>query len=463
MTEILIVDDEPDIRLLVEAILRDEGYEARSAGNSDEAIAAYRTRRPNLVILDVWLQGSKLDGIGILDVLHQEKPAVPVVMISGHGTIETAVAAIQRGAYDFIEKPFNSDRLLLVVKRALEAAKLASENAELRLRVGHENSLVGDGHGMNALKSAIERVAPTGSRVLITGAPGAGKETVARLIHAKSRRAEGPFVALNCAILAPERFEMELFGVEAGADPHASPRRVGVLERAHGGTLLLDEIADMPLETQGKIARVLQDQSFERVGGSQRVKVDIRVLASTAKDLSSEIAAGRFREDLYYRLAVVPLRVPALRERREDIPALAAQFVTRAAEISGLPGRALASDAIAALQAHDWPGNVRQLRNVMDWLMIMRSAETDVFRAEHLPAELAAHAPRALAIDPAADVMALPLREARDVFETQYLQAQLLRHGGNISRTANFVGMERSALHRKLKQLGIGAEDRAVV
>jgi two-component system nitrogen regulation response regulator NtrX len=463
MTEILIVDDEPDIRLLVEAILRDEGYEARSAGNSDEAIAAYRTRRPNLVILDVWLQGSKLDGIGILDVLHQEKPAVPVVMISGHGTIETAVAAIQRGAYDFIEKPFNSDRLLLVVKRALEAAKLASENAELRLRVGHENSLVGDGHGMNALKSAIERVAPTGSRVLITGAPGAGKETVARLIHAKSRRAEGPFVALNCAILAPERFEMELFGVEAGADPHASPRRVGVLERAHGGTLLLDEIADMPLETQGKIARVLQDQSFERVGGSQRVKVDIRVLASTAKDLSSEIAAGRFREDLYYRLAVVPLRVPALRERREDIPALAAQFVTRAAEISGLPGRALASDAIAALQAHDWPGNVRQLRNVMDWLMIMRSAETDVFRAEHLPAELAAHAPRALAIDPAADVMALPLREARDVFETQYLQAQLLRHGGNISRTANFVGMERSALHRKLKQLGIGAEDRAAV
>jgi two-component system nitrogen regulation response regulator NtrX len=238
---------------------------------------------------------------------------------------------------------------------------------------------------------------------------------------------------------------------------------VGVLERAHGGTLLLDEIADMPLETQGKIARVLQDQSFERVGGAQRVKVDIRVLASTAKDLSSEIAAGRFREDLYYRLAVVPLRVPALRERREDIPALAAQFVNRAAEISGLPARALASDAVAALQAHDWPGNVRQLRNVMDWLMIMRAAETDVFRAEHLPAELAAHAPRALAIDPAADVMALPLREARDVFETQYLQAQLLRFGGNISRTANFVGMERSALHRKLKQLGIGAEDRAAV
>jgi two-component system nitrogen regulation response regulator NtrX len=462
MTEILIVDDEPDIRMLVEAILRDEGFEARSAGTSDEALAAYRARRPNLVILDVWLQGSKLDGIGILEAMHQEEPSVPVVMISGHGTIETAVAAIQRGAYDFIEKPFNSDRLLLVVRRALEAAKLAADNAELRLRVGPETTLTGDGHSIATLRAAIERVAPTGSRVLIAGPPGSGKETVARMIHTKSRRGEGPFVSLNCAILAPEKFETELFGVEAGPD---APRRVGVLERAHGGTLLLDEISEMPIETQGKIARVLQDQSFERVGGgsASRVKVDIRVIATTARDLNGAIAAGRFREDLYYRLAVVPLRVPALKERREDIPALAADFLARAAESSGLPARSLASDAIAALQAHDWPGNVRQLRNIMDWMMIMRSGETDIFRAEHLPTELSAHAPRALAIDPAADVMALPLREARDVFETQYLQAQLLRHGGNISRTANFVGMERSALHRKLKQLGIGAEERMVV
>jgi two-component system nitrogen regulation response regulator NtrX len=461
MTEILIVDDEPDIRMLVEAILRDEGFEARSAGTSDEALAAYRARRPHLVILDVWLQGSKLDGIGILEAMHQEEPRVPVVMISGHGTIETAVAAIQRGAYDFIEKPFNSDRLLLVVRRALEAAKLSSENAELRLRVGPETTLTGDGHSIAGLRAAIDRVAPTGSRVLIAGPPGSGKETVARMIHAKSRRAEGPFVALNCAILAPEKFEIELFGVEAGPD---TPRRVGVLERAHGGTLLLDEVSEMPMETQGKIARVLQEQSFERVGGAAtRVKVDIRVIATTARDLTAAIAAGRFREDLYYRLAVVPLRVPALKERREDIPSLAADFLARAADASGLPARSLASDAIAALQAHDWPGNVRQLRNIMDWMMIMRSGETDIFRAEHLPTELSAHAPRALAIDPAADVMALPLREARDVFETQYLQAQLLRHGGNISRTANFVGMERSALHRKLKQLGIGAEERAAV
>jgi two-component system, NtrC family, nitrogen regulation response regulator NtrX len=464
MTEILIVDDEPDIRLLVEAILRDEGFEARTAANADDAIAAYRARRPSLVILDVWLQGSTLDGIGILEVLHQEVPRVPVVMISGHGTIETAVAAIQRGAYDFIEKPFNSDRLLLVVRRALEAAKLAAENAELRLRVGNDATLTGEGHGVASLRAALDRVAPTGSRVLITGAPGSGKETVARLIHAKSRRAEGPFVVLNCATLAPERFEAELFGVEPGVDGQNTPRRVGVLERAHGGTLLLDEVADMPLETQGKIARVLQEQSFERVGSAgARVKVDIRVLASTAKDLAGAIAAGAFREDLYYRLAVVPLRVPSLKERREDIPELAASFLCRAAETSGLPARALASDAIAALQAHDWPGNVRQLRNVMDWLMIMRSNETtDLFRAEHLPTELSVHAPRALAIDPSADVMAMPLREARDVFETQYLQAQLLRFGGNISRTANFVGMERSALHRKLKQLGIGSAEERV-
>jgi two-component system nitrogen regulation response regulator NtrX len=459
--DILIVDDEPDIRMLVEGILSDEGYETRQAGDSDSAIASFRARRPSLVILDVWLQGSRLDGLGILEALHSEEPQVPVVMMSGHGTIETAVAAIQHGAYDFIEKPFQSDRLLLIARRAIEAARLARENAELRLRAGTEAELTGESHPIAAMRGAVEKVAPTGSRVLITGPAGSGKEVVARMIHARSRRADGPFVALNCATLNPVRFEEELFGVEAGADPLAQPRRAGVLERAHGGTLLLDEVSDMPLETQGKIVRALQDQSFERLGGSSRVKVDVRVLAITNKDLQAEIAAGRFREDLYYRLAVVPLRVPALRERREDIPALSKHFLVRSAEAAGTPVRELSTDALTALQAYDWPGNVRQLRNLMDWLLIMApGGGAEPIRAEMLPPEIGAAAPALFNSDPSADIMALPLREARDLFETQYLQAQLLRFGGNISRTATFVGMERSALHRKLKQLGIGGDER---
>jgi two-component system nitrogen regulation response regulator NtrX len=459
--EILIVDDEPDIRLLIDGVLRDEGYEVRQAGDSDAALAAFRVRRPGLVVLDVWLQGSKLDGLGILNALHGEEPQVPVVMISGHGTIETAVAAIQHGAYDFIEKPFKSDRLLLVVRRALEAARLARENAELRLRAGAETTIIGHSAAANQLRSGIDRVAPTGSRVLIQGLAGAGKEVAARMVHGRSRRADGPFVVLNCATLNPARFEEELFGVEAGSDPAAQPRRAGVLERAHGGTLLLDEVSDMPLETQGKIVRALQDQTFERIGGNSRVKVDVRVIATTNRDLQAEIATGRFREDLYYRLAVVPLRVPSLRERREDVPELARHFLVRSAETSGMVGRELSADALAALQAYDWPGNVRQLRNLMDWLLIMAPRGTaDPIRAEMLPPEIGQNAPAFLNFDPSADVMALPLREARDLFETQYLQAQLLRFGGNISRTAAFVGMERSALHRKLKQLGVNSDDK---
>ena len=460
--EILIVDDEPDIRLLIDGILRDEGYETRQAADSDSAIAAFRARRPSLVVLDIWLQNSRLDGLGILKALHLEEPAVPAVMISGHGNIETAVAAIQHGAYDFIEKPFKSDRLLLIVRRALETARLASENAELRLRAGAETELTGESHAVAQLRAGIERVAPTGSRVLVTGAAGAGKEVAARMIHARSRRADGPFVALNCATLNPARFEEELFGVEGAAEPGGVPRRAGVLERAHGGTLLLDEVSDMPHETQGKIVRALQDQTFERLGGSARVKVDVRVLATTNRDLQAEIAAGRFREDLFYRLAVVPLRVPGLKERREDVPELARYFLARSAENSGIPVRELSTDALAALQAYDWPGNVRQLRNLMDWLLIMApGGAAEPIRAEMLPPEIGQGAPALLNFDQGADVMGLPLREARDLFETQYLQAQLFRFGGNISRTAGFVGMERSALHRKLKQLGVNSEDRA--
>ncbi|MBV1798366.1 sigma-54 dependent transcriptional regulator [Siccirubricoccus sp. G192] len=462
--EILIVDDEPDIRALIEGILADEGYETRQAHNSDTALAAFRARRPSMVVLDIWLQNSRLDGLGILEAMNREEPQVPCVMISGHGTIETAVQAIQHGAYDFIEKPFKSDRLLLVVSRALEAARLRRENSELRLRAGPETELVGTSGAIAQLRAAIEKVAPTGSRVLVTGPAGSGKEVAARMIHARSRRADGPFVALNCATLNPARFEEELFGIEPGPDPVGQPRRAGVLERAHNGTLLLDEVADMPLETQGKIVRALQEQGFERVGGATRVKVDVRVIATTNRDLQAEIAAGRFREDLYYRLAVVPLKIPALRERREDVPALARHFMARSGETSGMPPREIAEDALAALQAYDWPGNVRQLRNLIDWLLIMAPGEPrDPIRAEMLPPEVGSAAPAMLKLDRSSEIMTLPLREARELFEKQYLEAQLLRFGGNISRTANFVGMERSALHRKLKFLGVHAEDRAAV
>ncbi|OAG72022.1 ATPase AAA [Gluconobacter japonicus] len=455
--EILIVDDEPDIRFLIEGILNDEGYATRTAANSDQALELFRANRPSLAILDIWLQGSRLDGLELLKIMQAEEPGMPAVMISGHGTIETAVASLKHGAYDFIEKPFQSDRLLVVVQRALEAARLQRENAELKLRAGPETTLSGEGAAISAVRGQIERVAPTNSRVLITGPAGSGKEVAARMIHARSRRAEGPFIALNCATLAPNRFEEELFGLE-GND--GQPARRGVLERSHRGTLLLDEVADMPLETQGKIVRALQDQTFERIGGNTRIKVDVRVIATTNRDLQSEIMAHRFREDLYYRLAVVPLRIPSLRERREDIPGLAKHFLERCAQSSGLPIRELSVDALAALQAYEWPGNVRELRNLMERLLIMMPGSgSDPIRADMLPSSISQGAPSMTRLNSGADVMSLPLREARDLFETQYLQVQLMRFGGNISRTANFVCMERSALHRKLKQLGVTTQE----
>ncbi len=457
--DILIVDDEADIRMLIAGVLKDEGYATRDAADSSEALAAIQARQPTLVVLDIWLQGSELDGIGILRQLQAEMPSVPVVMISGHGTIETAVEAIKIGAYDFIEKPFKSGRLLLVVARAIEAAQLRRENAELRLRAGGELDLVGASPAINQLRQQIERVAPTGSRVLITGAPGSGKEVVGRLLHARSRRAAGPFVPVNCATMRPDRLEIELFGCEASND--GVPRKIGTFERAHGGTLFLDEVADMPLETQGKIVRALQEQTFERVGGSRRVEVDVRVVASSNRELSSEIAAGRFREDLFYRLNVVPIRVPALRERREDIPLLARHFVQRGAEAARIAARDFGEDALAALQAYTWPGNVRQLRNVVDWLLIMAPGEiSEPVRADMLPNEITAIAPSVVKWDKGSEIMTLPLRDAREVFEREYLLAQVTRFGGNISRTAAFVGMERSALHRKLKSLGVFGNER---
>jgi two-component system nitrogen regulation response regulator NtrX len=443
--DILIVDDEADIRMLIGGILSDEGYQTRAAGDAASALAAMRARQPNLVILDVWLEGSEYDGIDLLKILREEHPLVPVVMISGHGNID-----------DFIEKPFKADRLILVVERAIEAAQLRRENAELRLRAGGQGELIGISPAINAVRQAIERVAPTGSRVFIAGPPGAGKEVVARLLHARSRRAEGPFVVLNCATMSPDRMETELFGTEPGSNGPDTPRRIGVLEQAHGGTMFLDEVADMPLQTQGKIVRVLQEQSFLRVGGTQRVEVDVRVIASSNRDLVQAMGQGNFREDLYYRLNVVPITVPPLRQRREDIPLLSKHFLKVAAEMAGLPAREIGEDALATLQSYEWPGNVRQLRNVMDWLLIMAPGEVrDPIRSDMLPPDISAIAPTVLRMDKGEQMMTMPLRDAREVFEREYLLAQVNRFGGNISRTATFIGMERSALHRKLKSLGV--------
>lgn len=458
--DILIVDDEADIRLLIAGILGDEGFQTREAADSDSALAQLRTRRPNLIILDIWLTNSALDGMGLLEILKVEFADVPVIMISGHGNIETAVTAIKNGAYDFIEKPFKSDRLLLTIERALEAARLRREIEELKQRAGAEGDLIGASQAITQLRLAIERVAPTGSRVLFSGPPGSGKEVAARLLHRRSKRVGGPFVVLNCATMHPDRLEIELFGQERNGDGEGATK-IGFLEQAHGGTLLLDEVADMPLETQGKILRVLQEQTFERVGGKNRVEVDVRVIASTARDLQAEMNAGRFRQDLFYRLNVVPMRLPPLKERRDDIVALLDFFMARASEQTGLPARRLAEDAVAVLQAYDWPGNVRQLRNVIDWLLIMTPGAVDEpIRADMLPPDIGAVSIAPAGIGDGAEVMSLPLREAREIFERRYLESQVSRFGGNISRTANFIGMERSALHRKLRSLGINTNER---
>jgi two-component system nitrogen regulation response regulator NtrX len=450
--DILVVDDEADIRDIVSGILEDEGYSTRTAGDSDSALGSIAARRPNLVFLDIWLQGSRLDGLSMLDEIHRHHPDLPVVIISGHGNVETAVSAIKRGAYDYIEKPFKADRLVLVADRALEASNLRREVADLRQRSGESEDLIGSSGVMNHLRQTVERIAPTNSRIMIFGPSGSGKEQVARTIHALSNRPKGPFVVLNAAAITPDRMEIELFGTEP---KNGAARRVGALEEAHGGTIYLDEIADMPRETQNKILRVLVDQTFERVGGSTKVKVDVRILSSTARDLEQSITDGHFREDLFHRLSVVPLRVPALAERREDVPELVAYFMAQVSSATKLPIRRIGDDAMAVLQAHDWPGNLRQLRNNVERLMILTRADPEaVISADMLPREIGEILPSTPS-QGGAHIMSLPLREAREVFEREYLTAQINRFSGNISRTAEFVGMERSALHRKLKSLGV--------
>ena len=455
-TDILVVDDEDDIRSLISEILTDEGFHCRTAGDSAEALSAIAEKRPGLVVLDIWLEASELDGMEMLQKLEASTALMPIIMISGHGNIETAVNSIKLGAYDFIEKPFKADRLILTIRRALEASRLHMENSELRRRIGHSAEMVCVSNSMKQLQSALEKVAPTDSRILISGPAGVGKEVFARQLHAHSNRSGGPFIVLNCAGMNPDRMEIELFGEER---QNGITRR-GTLEEADGGTLLLDEVSYMPLEAQGKFVRVLQDQTFNRVGGEQLIQVDVRVIASTNQDMQAEMTAGNFRQDLFYRLNVVPIQIQPLKERPDDIPVLVQHFMQRSADLSGVTARQISAEAMAVLQAHEWPGNVRQLQNAVEWILIMAPGQTgDSVSVENLPPDVGKGETGELGWEEGAKIMALPLREARENFERQYLLAQVSRFGGNVSRTAEFIGMERSALHRKLKILGLGASN----
>jgi len=449
MSDILIVDDERDIRELISEILRDEGYSTRLAQNSDEAMAAVEAEPPMLMILDLWLKDSQMDGIGILMSVKREYPEVPVVIISGHGNIEIAVAAIKKGAYDFIEKPFNIDQLLVVIGRAMETSRLRRENVKLRKRDSGPTEMIGQSQSMKVLRSQLGKVTRSNGRVMLTGPSGCGKEVAARFIHAQSNRAGAPFVSVSCAAIEPDKFETALFGQESGT------RGVlpGLLEQADGGILYLDEVADMPLGSQSKILRVLVDQTFTRVDGADKVKVDLRVISSTTRDLRAEIAAGNFRQELYDRLNVVPVAVPSLAERRDDIPQLSLHFIELLHQTQGLTKREMSQEAEAQLQSMNWPGNIRQLRNVIERALILGDGQGPI-EARDLATDAAGESEDGRVVL-AGGLATLPLREARELFEREYLLTQINRFGGNISRTAAFVGMERSALHRKLKSLGV--------
>ncbi len=451
---VLLVDDDPTTLMLLRTILTRGGLAVETA--TDGAKALERLRELTAAAFDVVLTDYRmpiLDGLQLLEIVKEQNPTLPVVMISGHGNIETAVSAIRLGAYDFIEKPFKADRLVLVAERALETSRLKREVSDLRARAGAADRIIGHSSTINQLRQVIDRVGPANSRILITGASGSGKELTARAIHAASNRSTGPFVVINAATITPDSMETELFGTE-GTDGRT--RKVGALEEAHGGTLYLDEVADMPKETQGKILRVLVDQNFQRVGGATRVHVDVRIISSTSRDLQALIAESLFREDLFHRLSVVPIRVPTLSERREDISELVTYFMDQISTTTGLPRRKIGEDAMAILQSHDWPGNVRQLRNNVERLMILASGDAEAeIDASMLPSEIGTLVPSTPNGTGGEKLMSLPLREAREVFEREYLTAQINRFGGNISRTAEFIGMERSALHRKLKSLGI--------
>lgn len=455
MSDILIVDDERDIRELVSDILQDEGYSTRLAGNSDDCMSEINAEPPALLILDIWLKDSRMDGIDILKTVKRDNPDVPVVIISGHGNIEIAVAAIKQGAYDFIEKPFNIDQLLVVIRRAMETSRLRRENNSLKRQEVTNAEMIGNSATFRGLVGQLDKVTKSNGRVMLTGPAGSGKEVAARYIHTNSNRASAPFVSVSCASIEPERVEEVLFGRESqerGIEP-------GLLEEAHGGVIFFDEVADMPSGTQSKILRVLVDQQFQRVGGSDKVRVDLRVISSTTKVLEDEIAEGRFRQELYHRLNVVPIEVPSLEERREDIPVLADHFIGVLNATQGLPPRALSEEAIALMQTMIWPGNVRQLKNLIERVLILGDS-TGPIEARELPNEDEKVSDESRVVLSGA-LATLPLREAREAFEREYLLTQINRFGGNISRTASFVGMERSALHRKLKSLGVVTSNKA--
>ena len=455
MTDILIVDDERDIRELIADILRDEGFQTRLASNSDEAMAALNQSQPALLVLDIWLKDSRMDGIDILKQVKRNNPDVPVIIISGHGNIEIAVAAIKQGAYDFIEKPFNIDQLMVVVNRAMETSRLRRENSTLKRADSRVAEMLGHSAAFKRLRDNLDKVAKSNGRVMLTGEPGTGKEMAARYIHAHSPRANAPMITVSCASIEPDRMEEVLFGRETperGIEP-------GLLEQAHGGVIYFDEVGDMPIGTQTKILRVLTEQQFVRAGGADRVRVDLRVISSSNRDLPAEIAAGRFRQELYDRLNVVPLAVPSLSERRDDIALLARHFIEQFQRTQGLTARALPEETVAALQAMRWPGNIRQLRNVIERVLILAEETGPIQPGELEPQGATPDNSDALSLGP--QVTAMPLREAREMFEREYLLAQINRFGGNISRTAQFVGMERSALHRKLKSLGVMGNLRA--
>ena len=455
MADILIVDDEEDIRELIAEILSDEGHDTRTSACADSTFKEINGRQPDLIILDIWLQGSRKDGIEVLKTVKRDNPELPVIIISGHGNVELAVAAIQQGAYDFIQKPFKTDFLMITVCRALEAARLRRENAVLREKEEGTAELIGESAAMVQMRGMIDRIAPTNSRVMICGPSGSGKEVAARYLHQNSKRADGPFIVVSAATMDPEHMEEKLFGREREGGL-AVP---GLFEAAHGGTLFFDEVADMPKETQSKILRVLLDQAFTRVGGSDTVRVDVRIVSATSRDLSEEIAAGAFREDLYHRLNVVPFDAPTLGQRREDIRLLVDHLIDRLNHEQGLPRRPVNDDAIAVLQAYEWPGNVRQLKNIVERIMILGDGTSEI-GPDDLPPEVTSDGAGS-AISPAGEnFVAMPLREAREAFERNYLIAQINRFGGNVSRTASFVGMERSALHRKLKALGVSTANR---